>query len=244
MASAGGNIYPPNMTTTTHIVAAIAGLTISIAGLSKLYTTKKGSTKKENDDVPGIFKSMFLFAYSCFIKPHAGNANDSQQSHLESFYASQAGVYDKTRKALLHGREDMLALVAAQLKCKNGEGGGGKRIWVDVGRIILFCSMSICSRMVRLGVELDGISRQWPSSSTFPVPSTGSTWSTSRLRSVLSPGSGLLDWAGRMSGLSARMPGNSVLRTMKMGYPAARVRDALRVSATSPSNGRSTVVRT
>jgi betaine lipid synthase len=42
-----------------------------------------------------------------------------------------------TRKALLKGREDMLALAAAQLRFKaekqeNG-GAGRKRIWVDVG---------------------------------------------------------------------------------------------------------------
>lgn len=41
-----------------------------------------------------------------------------------------------TRKALLKGREDMLALAAAQLrfKAEKQDGGAGKkRIWVDVG---------------------------------------------------------------------------------------------------------------
>ena len=40
-----------------------------------------------------------------------------------------------TRKALLKGREDMLALAAAQLrfKAEKQDGSAKKRIWVDVG---------------------------------------------------------------------------------------------------------------
>jgi betaine lipid synthase len=41
-----------------------------------------------------------------------------------------------TRKALLKGREDMLALAAAQLRAKAEKPEGSaarKRIWVDVG---------------------------------------------------------------------------------------------------------------
>lgn len=47
----------------------------------------------------------------------------------------QADVYDATRKRLLLGREDMLGLVAAQLKYKatNGDAGKTKPIWVDIG---------------------------------------------------------------------------------------------------------------
>lgn len=44
--------------------------------------------------------------------------------------------YDVTRKALLKGREDMLALAAAQLRAKAEKLDGSaarKRIWVDVG---------------------------------------------------------------------------------------------------------------
>lgn len=49
-------------------------------------------------------------------------------------FAHQATVYDATRRRLLHGREDMLGLVAAQLKYKveNKEIKAGKAIWVDV----------------------------------------------------------------------------------------------------------------
>lgn len=46
----------------------------------------------------------------------------------------QAGVYDATRKRLLCGREDMLGLVAAQLKYKVETKAlqSGKAVWVDV----------------------------------------------------------------------------------------------------------------
>lgn len=74
------------------------------------------------------------FAYSCFLKPHSGDASGSQQDALESFYKSQASIYDATRTRLLQGREDMLALVAAQVKhrCRNGQ-INHKPIWVDIG---------------------------------------------------------------------------------------------------------------
>ncbi|KAI4855483.1 hypothetical protein E4T45_03076, partial [Aureobasidium sp. EXF-8846] len=56
------------------------------------------------------------FAYSCFLKPHTGDNTGNQQDALESFYKTQAGIYDVTRSRLLRGREDMLAMAAAQLR--------------------------------------------------------------------------------------------------------------------------------
>lgn len=81
-----------------------------------------------------MLKSFCLFFYSSFIKPHQRDSKGTQQDALESFYKTQAGAYDATRKVLLRGREDMLALVAAQLKGKLGPDAKGdkKRIWVDV----------------------------------------------------------------------------------------------------------------
>jgi betaine lipid synthase len=70
------------------------------------------------------------FAYACFFKPHSGDGSGSQQDALESFYKAQATAYDATRNRLLHGREDMLCLVASHLKQKNF--GSKKPIWVDV----------------------------------------------------------------------------------------------------------------
>lgn len=74
------------------------------------------------------------FVWNCFFKPHTGDKNGSQQDALESFYKSQAGIYDATRSKLLHGREDMLAMVASQLKYQARQSQlTHKPIWVDVG---------------------------------------------------------------------------------------------------------------
>lgn len=74
------------------------------------------------------------FAYSCFLKPHTGDGTGSQQDALESFYKSQASIYDATRSRLLQGREDMLALVAAQIKHRREAAQTSKKpIWVDIG---------------------------------------------------------------------------------------------------------------
>lgn len=74
------------------------------------------------------------FAYNCFLKPHSGDKSGNQQDALESFYKSQAGIYDATRSKLLDGRENMLGLVAAQIKHQSESGQlTRKPIWVDVG---------------------------------------------------------------------------------------------------------------
>ncbi|KAG9743367.1 hypothetical protein KCU71_g4284, partial [Aureobasidium melanogenum] len=74
------------------------------------------------------------FAYSCFLKPHTGDTTGSQQDALESFYKTQAGIYDVTRSRLLRGREDMLAMAAAQLRFQLEQGQYPRKpIWVDVG---------------------------------------------------------------------------------------------------------------
>ncbi|KAK4867749.1 hypothetical protein LT330_006698 [Penicillium expansum] len=74
------------------------------------------------------------FIWANFIKPHDKKAG-GQQDALESFYKTQAAIYDATRRRLLCGREDMLGLVAAQLKYKinSKEVKAGKAVWVDVG---------------------------------------------------------------------------------------------------------------
>ncbi|KAL8829219.1 MAG: hypothetical protein Q9170_006263, partial [Blastenia crenularia] len=75
------------------------------------------------------------FFYSSFLKPHSEDDGLGQQAALESFYKVQANVYDATRKRLLCGREDMLALAAAQLKYQAQQGlwRKSKPIWVDIG---------------------------------------------------------------------------------------------------------------
>ena len=72
------------------------------------------------------------FIYGCFLKPHSGGKGQNQQDALESFYKAQAAAYDTTRTRLLHGREDMLGMVAAQLQQKEYP---TKPVWVDVSTV-------------------------------------------------------------------------------------------------------------
>ncbi|KAF2164236.1 hypothetical protein M409DRAFT_56923 [Zasmidium cellare ATCC 36951] len=83
-----------------------------------------------NPTMPGTLQSYLKFAYGSFFKPHTGDGSGNQQDALESFYEYQADAYDTTRTALLRGREDMIRLVAAQLKHKASD---RKPIWVDIG---------------------------------------------------------------------------------------------------------------
>jgi betaine lipid synthase len=116
-----------------------AGIALATIGSACLFTIVSKSRKNSADtEGPGLAKSFFLFFYSCFIKPHQGDSKGTQQDALESFYKKQAGAYDATRKVLLRGREDMLALVAAQLEAKSkletpSKRNQNKRIWVDIG---------------------------------------------------------------------------------------------------------------
>lgn len=127
----GGNILPATPQAKIYIAGAAVVLFVGAC----LSSVKSKSAKTAES--PNLLKSLWLFAYSCFLKPHSGDAKYNQQDALESFYKGQAGVYDTTRKALLKGREDMLALAAAQLKTRAKESGSSRkrRVWVDVGAI-------------------------------------------------------------------------------------------------------------
>ncbi|KAI1378564.1 hypothetical protein F4677DRAFT_371020 [Hypoxylon crocopeplum] len=128
MASLGGNILPPD----PHAYIYLAGIAVLLlVGLCFSTLLTKGAKDGEN---PSLAQSLWLFFYSCFLKPHDGNGDGNQQDALESFYKKQAGAYDATRKALLKGREDMLALAAAQLSHRaENDDEKKRRIWVDVG---------------------------------------------------------------------------------------------------------------
>lgn len=135
MDSLGGNISPPEFGS-KFFFAGIAGVALFAIGLSRVFSgVNNPKTNHKTDQDPGLVRSLLLFAYSCFLKPHEGDGKGTQQDALESFYKTQAGVYDCTRRALLRGREDMLALVAAQLeyKAEKDEKIKKKRVWVDVG---------------------------------------------------------------------------------------------------------------
>lgn len=131
MASPGGNNMPPDLSPAL-ILSGILGVTIfSLYAL----TRSLGTPSQDGNQKPGLVRAVLVFCYSCFIKPHSSGSSDTQQAALESFYSKQKDVYDTTRKALLRGREDMLALAAAQLlvKAKKSEKASEKkRIWVDV----------------------------------------------------------------------------------------------------------------
>ncbi|KAG5937248.1 hypothetical protein E4U59_004493 [Claviceps monticola] len=135
MAFHGGNTLPFSID--LQIQPLYTGLAIALfAGiaLSRLSSRSKTNT----DETPGLIQSFFLFFYSSFLKPHQGDTKANQQDALESFYKKQAGAYDATRKVLLRGREDMLALVVTQLQAKAERATAAgknqtKRIWVDIG---------------------------------------------------------------------------------------------------------------
>ncbi|KAF7902650.1 hypothetical protein EAF00_002553 [Botryotinia globosa] len=134
MASLTLNILrePQNQIFTTVVVLFFFIAVIFFARNASLYP--KNSTQDEEN--PSALKSFLRFFYASFLKPHNGDGTENgQQDALESFYKAQAGVYDATRKRLLRGRKDMLALVAAQLvnKASRERTHDTKRIWVDIG---------------------------------------------------------------------------------------------------------------
>lgn len=110
-------------------VASIGGIVFVLAWILLFFTELSTLQKLYNN--AGY---LAQFIYACFFKPHTGDGTGSQQDALESFYKSQASIYDATRSRLLQGREDMLALVAAQVKHRQGTGQATtKPIWVDIG---------------------------------------------------------------------------------------------------------------
>ncbi|KAJ5176018.1 uncharacterized protein N7482_001895 [Penicillium canariense] len=113
-----------------HIyIAGAASLVFALVAVVLLVSSQQ--VKIDLDHGPLTY---LKFIWANFLKPHDKHA-EGQQGALESFYKTQAAVYDATRRRLLHGREDMLGLVAAQLKYKveNKEIKAGKAVWVDVG---------------------------------------------------------------------------------------------------------------
>lgn len=100
MASLGGDLFPHEsiISSPKFFVAGIAGVLFFSIGL---YQLSNKAAQDGGDEDPGLVKSLLLFCYSCFLKPHAGGANGSQQAALESFYASQAGVVRTCRNTLL-----------------------------------------------------------------------------------------------------------------------------------------------
>ncbi|KAF2097909.1 betaine lipid synthase [Rhizodiscina lignyota] len=112
-----------------HVGVAVAGLSLFVLTVFGLAFLDFPPFTKLYDTVDAYAR----FCWACFMKPHA-KGSKNQQDALENFYKAQASVYDKTRGMLLHGREDLLGLVASQLK--NKALNGRKPIWVDMGEYV------------------------------------------------------------------------------------------------------------
>ena len=69
---------------------------------------------------PATWESDFQVLKSMLFADVKGN---TQQERLESFYVSQADLYDSYRHRMLHGR---LPMITAMPKPKGG-------VWVDMG---------------------------------------------------------------------------------------------------------------
>ncbi|OCK83343.1 S-adenosyl-L-methionine-dependent methyltransferase [Lepidopterella palustris CBS 459.81] len=113
----------------------LIGLALCILGifLSAVFLVAFKSHKTLSE-ASSTIRAYLKFFYACFVKPHSDDGTGNQQDALESFYKAQAEVYDTTRSRLLHGREDMLALVASQLKHRMQAGLITKKpVWVDIG---------------------------------------------------------------------------------------------------------------
>ncbi|KAJ6172363.1 hypothetical protein N7470_001430 [Penicillium chermesinum] len=110
-------------------IAIVAFAVFALVALVLLLSSKRLKVDMDH----GVF-TYIKFIYANFLKPHDKRAA-GQQDALESFYRTQASVYDATRHRLLRGREDMLGLVAAQLKnqVESKKIQSGKAVWVDVG---------------------------------------------------------------------------------------------------------------
>ncbi|OBZ67789.1 hypothetical protein A0H81_12335 [Grifola frondosa] len=84
------------------------------------------------------FTIYWKFFYACFLKPigrgkdSSGQSLQGQQHALESFYKTQASIYDATRGSLLCGRDEMLRLAATQMLHRAKE-SKKQPIWVDIG---------------------------------------------------------------------------------------------------------------
>lgn len=111
----------------------IAAAALSVVFLVTITATFAAAKPKINYANPLL--PYFKFFYANFLKPFSSSSGIvGQQAALESFYETQAAVYDATRTKLLRGREDMLALLAAQLKHKleQRQVENNSLVWVDV----------------------------------------------------------------------------------------------------------------
>src|SRR5438105_1762876 len=91
VASLGGNITPPGLDPKLFF-AGISGVVLFAISLFQLSHKQPQGDGQNNKEEPNFLKSILLFCYSCFLKPHPKTgAKGTQQDALEAFYSGQAG---------------------------------------------------------------------------------------------------------------------------------------------------------
>lgn len=114
---------------------ALAAVVVSVIALTVFFRAwQRVGTRSTS---LSAFEAYTKFCWNCFFQPHTIKTNHGQQDALESFYKAQASIYDATRVRLLRGREDMLGLVAAQVKRRViNQDLPRKSVWIDVSHLL------------------------------------------------------------------------------------------------------------
>lgn len=134
VAEAAGALAQPSVQLAICFAIVVCIYAFLFAHHYHLGPIKEGTKSQDLVNAPSSLYTGAQFVWNCFFKPHSSDGSRSQQDALESFYKAQASIYDATRSSLLRGREDMLGLVAAQLKHRVKTGSLPSRpVWVDVG---------------------------------------------------------------------------------------------------------------
>lgn len=126
-------LLPLNLPSMPTLSAPVVAGILAVGVLATMLILLAHSDHKFESSAMSTVQTYAKFAWNCFIKPHTGSKSGTQQDALESFYKTQASIYDATRSRLLRGREDMLGLVGAQMRQRVDAGTvSSKPIWVDV----------------------------------------------------------------------------------------------------------------
>lgn len=134
-----------SMPTIPAMSAPVAAGLLVLSILATMVILLAHSNLKFESPMLSAIQTYSKFAWNCFVKPHTKGESGSQQDALESFYSAQASIYDATRTRLLRGREDMLALVAAQMRARVNTGTvPAKPVWVDVRHVTFFFVLVLC----------------------------------------------------------------------------------------------------
>lgn len=153
------SLLPSSLPSIPTLSAPVVAGLLAVGVFATMLMFLANSDHKFESPAISTVQTYAKFAWNCFIKPHTGSKNGTQQDALESFYKSQASIYDATRSRLLRGREDMLGLVGAQMRSRVDAGTvSSKPIWVDVSSGISSGRRALLT-LDRLVVVLDTTSK-------------------------------------------------------------------------------------